>query len=190
MTCAHLPFGKLPTPDWSLWPSSLTLCRRPDQQFSLPLFDSAAGERRPTFYFGITDGGFLSDLLVFDTARAGFPPRQLFSEFRRAKLDGGLPGAGPGDRLYGYGFPGLSAEGKWPYMPADETSGVLLGERGIGFESDMPSHPGHSGGPAFLADGRFVGMILGSTKGRTQLMSRGAISGLIEAFENLERTKL
>jgi hypothetical protein len=69
-------------------------------------------------------------------------------------------GLGP---ITGYGFPYKS--GMWPYYPADEITGQLLDTSGMGYRATLSTTEGHSGGPAFAADGSFAGMMIGSTDG-------------------------
>lgn len=155
LTAAHVPIEAQPHSDWTKWPQRLWLhptskSKTPLELFQangLPLFRYVEDESGMADFMAMMvlpsaflNGGILARYAVFDLAQAAEPH------------------AGLAVTIAGYPH----VEEKWPYDPVKLMTGEAVGFNEGLVEISTKPIKGFSGGPAFVAGERLVGMTIGS----------------------------
>lgn len=161
VTAAHMPTKTQPRADWIVWPDRLGAGAVGTPEVSLELF-SAIIPRTPRFRFRVSNEatGKMEDMMAI----VGDPALEPLAEhFEVIDLDIDHFVITEEQGMTCYGFPHWAET--WPPAPVPVTHGTFLGQRGRIFEANMPNEEGFSGGPVFLDDGQFAGMLIGSRGG-------------------------
>lgn len=180
VSCAHIGQNRHPTPDWSTWASELSIFPTEASRCNMPMFAVANDVRTPTFRFRLQEDGFLADMIALRLIEEVVAPGGLLEHFCVIEPKTFQIAPALGEPLIGYGFPDRPELSSWPYYPADETAGTFARQNKAMFESLQPVQKGHSGGPVWSAEGKFVGMMIGTTDEYTRIVPAVVIAMLLQ----------
>jgi hypothetical protein len=176
ITAVHTAQLSQPTSQWVDWPLNLSIFVRPDDAVAEPMFLGSA-VRIPRFRYRHGESWpSIDDAIVLPIKPETHT--RLTVTLTVVQLSTANHSLEIGQILTGYGFPDLSVEAKWPYDPPSTTSGIYLGMRGPLISAKLPITHGFSGGPVFDEDERFVGMMIGSTNGVTDIVPASYLARL------------
>lgn len=163
VTAAHVPIDTLPHSDWSKWPRQLWFSPEVRSKAAFDLFTPGGDP----LFFRVEDYTGMADFMAIPirasaSMMGGILARYAVFNFEQAVE----PLTGSSVTMTGYPYTGV----KWPYDPAEQMTGQIIGFNSGLIEIDTKPVKGFSGGPATVADGLLVGMTIGSEGGRGRLV--------------------